>query len=150
MALENFMNKISSPAMSAGVWGRLCCPENTSYHMCQWRIWKRVSLFAEYSDLDSAFVPLMHPTFSTLVLPILKLHKSAFELWRAIKFYFRFFCLNTFSIYVYVLHASCEYIKNTKDKLDSSECCILAILLNKILKENCCTNSKHSGPGKIT
>ena len=44
---SHWMKYIFSPSMLAGVWIWLCCPADTAYHLCQWRICKRVSLSAE-------------------------------------------------------------------------------------------------------
>ena len=42
--LDPLMTLIFSTSMSAGVRAWLCCPADTSYHLCQWGICKRVSL----------------------------------------------------------------------------------------------------------
>ena len=47
--------------MPTGVWGWLCCPANTSDHLCQWRICKRVSL----SPDNFSCTPLFYPFYFT-------------------------------------------------------------------------------------
>ena len=39
------MKSNSSSSMPAWVWAWICCPADTSYHLCQWGICNRVSLF---------------------------------------------------------------------------------------------------------
>lgn len=68
----NLMKSISSPSMSSWVWSWLRCPADTSYHLRQWGICKRVSL----SELVCHYLSLSH-TRSTIVT----LSLNWFQIW---------------------------------------------------------------------
>ena len=75
---------IFSPSMPAGVWGWLCCPANTSNHLCQRRICKRVSLSP---DNFSFFPNFTHFTLQMVPFSLMFLFALGLDIFQVLFFF---------------------------------------------------------------